>query len=172
MNKKEAIKSVTFILVGALLQFFNGIGSGWESTLISLFGIILFFVGLTQLKSQLDEAGNKGLRRLINSAILSIIAFIIDFIPLSGIIVSLLLLAAFILQIMAYLKLKESKSIGIAGLNGINLLLGSVIIAALANFIRMFPLTGILVSLILIIALILSLFGWIKIQEGVLEKFD
>ena len=48
MNKKEAIKSVTFILVGAILQFFNGIGNGWGATLTALFGIILFFIGLTQ----------------------------------------------------------------------------------------------------------------------------
>jgi hypothetical protein len=145
MNKKEVIKSVTYILVGDLLQFYNGIGGGWEATLTSLFGIIIFFVGLSHLKSNLDESGNRGIKLLINSAFLSIIGLIIDLIPLAGIVASLTLIAAFIFQILAYLRLKESKCIGIVGINGINLLLIAVILAAVANSIGIFPLTGILV---------------------------
>ncbi len=123
MEKKETIKSVTFILSGALLQMFNGIGDGWASSLAALFGMIIFFMGLKKLKSGVDEKGQAAVKLLIVSAILSMVGFVIDIIPLMGILASIVLLAAFIVELIGILKLKASASIGEAGKSGVTLVL-------------------------------------------------
>ena len=94
MDKKETIKSVTFVLSGALLQMFNGIGGGWASSLAAIFGMILFFMGLSKLKSGIDEKGQGGVKLLIIAAILSIVGFVFDIIPMLGIVASIVLIAA------------------------------------------------------------------------------
>ena len=109
MEKKEIIKSVTFVLSGSLLQMFNGIGDGLWSTLTSIFGIVLFFIGLSKLKEGLDESGKAAVKMLIIAAILAGVGFLLNLIPLvGGVIASIVLLAAFIIQLIGYLKLKNS----------------------------------------------------------------
>lgn len=172
MNKKETIKSVTFILSGALLQMFNGIGDGLWSTFTSIFGIILFFIGLSKLKEGLDENGKAGAKLLIISAIIAGIGFIIDLIPLiGGMVASIVLLAAFIVQLIGYLKLKTSDAIGEVGRSGANLLFIAMIVAAFASLVGIVPFLGdIVVSISSFIGLILLFFGWLKVQEGLIEE--
>lgn len=171
MDKKETIKSVTFILSGALLQMFNGIGGGWASSLAAIFGMILFFMGLSKLKAGIDEAGQAGIKLLIVAAILSIIGFVFDIIPLFGIVASIVLIAAFVVQMVGLFKLKASASIGEVGKSGITLLLVAMILAILESIFGLLPLVGgVIGSILAIAALILVFFGWIKIQEGLVEK--
>lgn len=171
MDKKETIKSVTFILSGALLQMFNGIGGGWASSLAAIFGMILFFMGLSKLKAGIDEAGQAGVKLLIVAAILSIIGFVFDIIPLFGIVASIVLIAAFVVQLVGLFKLKASASIGEVGKSGITLLLVAMILAILESIFGLLPLVGgVIGSILAIAALILVFFGWIKIQEGLVEK--
>ena len=171
MEKKEAIKSVTFVLSGSLLQMFNGIGNGIWSSLTAIFGIVLLFMGLTKLKTALDENGQSAVKLLIIAAILSCIGFVFDLIPvLGGVIASIVLLAAFIIQLVGYLKLKNSASIGEIGKDGVSLLIVAMIVAAFGALLGIIPFLGaIIVSVIFLASLILVFFGWIKIQEGLLE---
>lgn len=172
MDKKESIKSVTFILSGAILQMFNGIGGGLWSTLTSIFGIILFFIGLSKLKEGLDENGKAGVKLLIIAAIIAGVGFIIDIIPLiGGMIASIVLLAAFIVQLLGYLKLKSSDTIGEVGRSGANLLFIAMIVAAFASLLGIIPfLGGIFVSISSLAGLMLIFFGWLKVQEGLIEE--
>lgn len=171
MEKKEAIKSVTFVLSGSLLQMFNGIGNGIWSSLAAIFGIVLLFMGLTKLKTALDENGQSAVKLLIIAAILSCIGFVFDLIPvLGGVIASIILLAAFIIQLVGYLKLKNSASIGEIGKGGVSLLIVAMIVAAFGALLGIIPFLGaIIVSVIFLASLILVFFGWIKVQEGLLE---
>ena len=65
MEKKETIKAVTFIIVGSLLQLYNGVSGGWASTLVAIFGFVLFLMGLNKLKTHLDEAGQSAVKLLV-----------------------------------------------------------------------------------------------------------
>ncbi len=171
MEKKETIKAVTFVLCGSLLQMFNGIGDGLWSTITSIFGIILFFVGLSKLKDGLDEKGSSAVKLLIISAILGGVGFIFELIPLvGGMIASIVLLVAFIVQLVGYIKLKSSGSIGENGKSGVNLLLIAMIVAAFASLVGIIPfLGGIVVSISSFAGLLLVFFGWVKVQEGLVE---
>ena len=171
-ENKETIKAVTFILSGALLQMFNGIGGGWASSLTAIFGMILFLMGLSKLKSGLDEAGKGGVKLLFIAAILSVIGFVFDIIPLMGIVASIILMAAFIVELIGFLKLKASANIGEAGKSGITLLLIAMVLAVIVSIFGFVPLLGGIVGSILsLAALVLVFFGWIKIQEGLMENY-
>lgn len=171
MEKKETIKSVTFILSGALLQMFNGIGSGWASTVVAIFGMILFLMGLSKLKSGIDDAGKSAVKLLTIAVIISIVGFIFDIIPLLGIVATILLLFAFIIELVGIIKLKKSASIGEAGKGGVTLLIVAMILAIIESITGLLPVIGGIIGSILSIAgLILVFFGWIKIQDGLIEK--
>lgn len=73
---------------------------------------------------------------------------------------------------MAFISLKQSAVIGVNGINGAGLLLGASIGAGFVNFIDLFPMTGLIVSFCSIVILIVSVFGWLKIQEGLMEKTE
>lgn len=118
-----------------------------------------------------DEAGQAGVKLLIVAAILSIIGFVFDIIPLFGIVASIVLIAAFVVQLVGLFKLKASASIGEVGKSGITLLLVAMILAILESIFGLLPLVGgVIGSILAIAALILVFFGWIKIQEGLVEK--
>ncbi|MCF8230000.1 MAG: hypothetical protein K9G58_03765 [Bacteroidales bacterium] len=169
MEKKETITSVTFILSGSLLQMFNGIGNGWISTLTAIFGLILFFMGLSKLKKGIDEKGQAAVKMLIIAAILGLIGLVLDLIPLIGIVASIVFIAAFIVQLIGVIKLKSSESIGESGKSGVTLLLIAMILAIIQSIFGFVPLAGgIIAGIISFIALILVFFGWLKIQDGII----
>ena len=69
-NKKNAISSVTLILVGNMLTTYNNIGTGWTATITAIIGFIIFFMGLDKLKSLLDDSGKAAVKLLINATII------------------------------------------------------------------------------------------------------
>lgn len=171
MNQKS-ITSVTLILVGNMLTTYNNIGSGWTSTITAIIGFIIFFIGLGQLKSFLDEQGQKGIRLLTISAILGIVALIIHFIPLiGGVFAGILYMAAFVLQLVGLLQLKKSEKLGSQGVNGVNNLLIAMVLMIIGSLISILPFAGETIdSVICLVALLLILFGWLNIQKGIVEK--
>lgn len=171
MEKKETIKSVTFILSGALLQIFNGIGGNWAASLTAIFGLILFFMGLKKLQEGVDEAGKGATKMLIISAILGIVGLVFDIIPLLGIIASIIFIVAFVFELIGFLRLKTSDSIGEAGKGGVKLLVIAMILAIVQSVLGILPLVGgIIGTVISLVTIVLVFFGWLKIQEGIIEK--
>lgn len=171
MEKKETIKSVTFIISGALLQMFNGIGGNWAASLIAIFGLVLFFMGLKKLSDGVDEAGKGAIKLLVIAAIIGIVGLVFDIIPLLGIIAPIIFIAAFVFELIGFLKLKSSATIGESGKSGITLLLIAMVLAILESILSFIPVLGAIVGSILsIIALILVFFGWLKIQEGIIDN--
>ena len=170
MNK-NAIKPVTLILVGNVLTIFNSIGNGWATSVVAIIGFVLFFIGLGQFKNELDEAGKSAVKLLVVAAIIGIVGLLIDFIPLVGIVASLVYLAAYIVELVAFIKLKGSDSIGETGAKGAQLLLIAMIITLVGVLFGILPLVGgIITKLVSIAAFLLVLFGWLKVQDGVIEK--
>ncbi|MCF8232341.1 MAG: hypothetical protein K9J27_09140 [Bacteroidales bacterium] len=163
----QSTKAVTFIIIGSLLQLSNGINGGWSSLLVAIFGFIMFYVGLSRLKTSLDEKGAGAVKFLMIAAIIGAVGSAIDLIPLVGIVASIFYVAAFVLQLIGYIKFKASDSLAVTAKSGVTLLLVAMGLGILAALVGIIPLLGALVVSILSIAsLILVLFGWIKIQDG------
>ncbi|MFO8130500.1 MAG: hypothetical protein R6T99_11435 [Bacteroidales bacterium] len=171
MEKKETIKSVTFILSGMMLQMFNGIGSGWASTLTAIFGIILLFMGLTKLKQGLDEAGKSAVKLIIIAIVIGVVGLILSLIPLMGLVIApIIFIVAFIVELIGIIKLKKSDTIGDVGKSGVTLLLVAMILAILDSIFSFIPLAGGIIGAILsLVALILVFFGWIRVQDGIIS---
>ena len=100
MEKKETIKSVTFIMVGMLLQIFNGIGGGWSTNFIAIFGLILFLLGLNKLKSGLDSAGQSAVQMLFIGVIIGLVGTFFDLIPLLGWIAIIFYIVSFVFELI------------------------------------------------------------------------
>lgn len=167
--KAKPITSVTYILVGNMLATYSSIGEGWSAKLTAFFGLILFFVGLLQLKEFLDEKGASGVSKLIWAAILGIIANIFSLIPIvGGIPAAIINLIAFILQVVGLVNLKHSEKLGKIGASGVNILLVAIILMIFAGIFRIIPFVGTTIkSGISFVAFIIIPFGWIKIQEAI-----
>ncbi|NLH51471.1 MAG: hypothetical protein GX459_01340 [Bacteroidales bacterium] len=174
MTSSIAITSVTFILVGNMLITYNNIGVGWTAILTAIFGYILFFVGLSRLKTSLDEIGQNGVSKIIWATIIGIVALLMSYIPIAGgFLAGILTIIAFILQIVGLLKLKKSSSIGLIGANGVNYLLIAMVIMIMTGLFSIIPFVGgPIKSVFAFVAFLIIPFGWIKIQEGIIEKKD
>lgn len=168
--KTRSITSVTYILIGNMLTTYGLIGSGWTATLTSLFGLVLFFIGLGRLKEALDATGQDGVSKLVWAAILGIIANVLSYIPLAGgIIAGLINLLAYILQLIGLTKLKKSKVLGETGATGVNYLLIAMVILVFGSLFKILPFVGgTITSVISFIAFIIIPFGWLKIQEALI----
>jgi hypothetical protein len=171
MEQKQVIKSVTFILAGALLQLFNGVDSGWASVFVSIGGFALYFSGLRKLKPAMDHSGQNAVHLLSVAAIIGFLGSIIDLIPLMFIFTGIIYVVAFGLQFFGFLRLNSSETIGFIGKRGVSLLLIAMILAVIQAFAGMFSFIGAyFASPFAIAALFCMLFGWTKIQEGLIEN--
>jgi hypothetical protein len=167
--KKETIQSITFILAGSLLQMFNGVGSSWAGTLAAIFGIIIFFMGLKKLKDGLDEIGQAAVGLLYISIIIGIVGLFIDLIPGFGLFASIIFVVAFVFELLGFLKLKNSATIGEMGKSGVTFLLIAMGLAILSNLIGIIPFLGAVVGNVFsLAALIFVFFGWLRVQDGLI----
>lgn len=171
MENKEAIKSITFILGGALLQLFNGIGDGWASTLVAVFGFIIFYIGLDKLKDGLDNPGQSGVGMLKIAALIGATGALVDLIPLLGWLATLAYITAFVLELLGFVKLKSSGSLGTEGKGGVTLLLVAMVLAIVQAFFSFLPFVGSFFSTpFALAALALVFFGWVKVQDDILSR--
>jgi hypothetical protein len=171
MEKKEIIRAVSCILGGSLLQMFDGIGHGWAASVVAIIGLIIMLMGLNKFKTALDANGQSGVKLLVVAIILSLVGVVFGMIPLLGLVVaSVFVLAAFVVELIGFLKLKSSESIGERGKSGVSLLLTAMILGILSGIFGLLPFAGkVFVSIFSIISILLIFYGWLRIQEGVME---
>lgn len=162
-----AASAITYVLGGALLQLYAGMGSGWVSVCVAIFGFVVFYTGLEKWKIGLDTAGQSAAKMLKLAAIIGAVSAFIDLIPFFGILATLGYLAAFVLELIGFVTLKSSKSIGIAGKNGATMLIIAMALALLVSIFAFIPyFGGFIAGPLGFIALILVFFGWVRVQEG------
>ncbi len=155
------------VLTGCLLTTFNNVGWGWVSTLVTIVGFIVFIIGLNNFKKELDQPGQSAIRLLFIAAILGLAGAAIAWIPIIGLLSMILLLAAFVIQIIGYVKLKGSETIGKEGASGATLLLVSMIVLVAGGLFGIIPVIGRFAGpLFAIGGLALIVFGWLKVQKG------
>ena len=101
-------------------------------------------------------------------------AVVFGWIPLlGGIVAGILLIIAFVVEYLGYSAMKRSATLGVEGQNGAGKLCFSMIVLLIAAFIDLFPLTGMIVGLISLVALWLVFQGWNMVllgMEGEMEK--
>jgi hypothetical protein len=185
-EEASPVKAVTMILIGTLLQLCNTVGGGWASALASFFGLYLLLIGFKQLGTYVDEKGKAAVKLLIiavfigiGAAVLGLIASIVglssgsfgtEAIGTLDYIVAIAFVAAYVVQLLGYLKLRESETIGEIGKSGAMLLLISMIVAAVGSLLAIVPFGGIVTPLFAIAGLILIFFGWVKVQEAFINE--
>lgn len=156
-----------FILLAILLHVYDSIGDNTLTAIAALLGLILYLVGLGKLKANLDTDGAKGASRLKIAVILGIVAVVFGWIPLlGGIIAGILLIIGFIFEFLGYGSMKQSALLGADGQKGAGYLRNSMIVLLVGAFIDLFPLTGLIVGLISLVALWLVFKGWNLILLG------
>lgn len=161
--------AVTYILGGSLLQMFSSsLASGWSANFVAIFGFIIFYVGLDRLRQGLDPVGQSAAGLLKVAALIGAGAGVIDLIPLLGWLATLGYVAAFVIEIVGYLKLQGSHALNAAGKSGATLLLLAMIVAIAASILSMLPFGGFLAAPLMMATLALIFFGWVKVQEGML----
>ncbi|MEZ5000668.1 MAG: hypothetical protein R2727_08515 [Bacteroidales bacterium] len=119
----------------------------------------------------MDEAGKGAIKMLIIAAIIGIVGLVFDIIPLLGIVASIIFIVAFIFELIGFLRLKSSASIGEVGKSGITLLIVAMALSILQSILGIVPFLGAIIgSVISLISIVLVFFGWLKIQEGIIDN--
>ncbi len=171
MEQKTSVQAITYVISGELLQLTGYVGGSWIGNLIVIIGLCFFLYGLTELKFLLDYKGQKGVSMLIVAAIIGIGASLIDFISFFGFIPALLSITAFILQIIGFMRLGQSDSIGTNGKSGTTLMFAAMGFAIVAEALGIIPFVGSFMGGFFAIGAVLCcLFGWIRLQDGILSK--
>jgi hypothetical protein len=170
MNTRS-VTSVTYILIGYMFFIYYDIGEGWTVYLTTLFGVILYLLGLFRLKEALDETGKSAINKLFVAFILGFVAYPLKMLPLLGsVLVFILNLSALVLQLKGYNKLKKSSSLNSKGVAGAGLLIVATILVFIAGIVGILPFAGSYIKpIIAFIAFIIVPFGWLKIQAGLIE---
>ena len=135
---------------------------------MGLLGFIFLIIGLLKLAKNIDAKGASGAKIILAGAIIGALGTLIGLIPLVGIVGVIFACIAFVIEIAGYFILKGSSSIGEIGKTGIILVLVSFIIGIVAFIVGFFSLTGIIASILAVVAICLLLVGWMKIQEGLI----
>lgn len=166
--KTKGVVASSMILAGSLLTTYNGVGRGWTATLVALIGFVIFMIGLTRFKPELDEKGKGAVGLLFIAAIIGVVAMFFGLIPVIGGIVSfILMIAVVVMQIIGYSKLKGSATIGIEGASGANLLLFSIVVLFVGAIFGIIPGVGRFIQpLFGLGALFMIVFGWLRVQKG------
>ena len=101
------------------------------------------------------------------AVILAVVAVVFGWIPLlGGIVAGILLIVSFVVEYLGYSAMKKSAALGIEGQNGAGKLCISMIVLLIGAIIDLFPLTGMIVGIISLVALWLIFQGWSMVLFG------
>lgn len=155
------------ILIACLLNCYHAVDPKIMTSITSLAGLIIYLIGLGKLKQSLDAEGMTGASRLKIAVWLGIVAAIFGIIPLLGtIIAGIIGIVAFIFEFLGYSSLMKSDPLHQLGRDGAKTLRISMIIMVIATLIGIFPLTGMVVGIITLVALWFIYKGWTNILFG------
>ncbi len=166
--KTKGVIASSMVLAGSLLTTYNGVGRGLAATIVALIGFVIFMIGLSRFKPELDEKGKGAIGLLFIAAIIGIVAMFFGLLPVIGGILSfIILIAVVVLQIIGYTRLKGSATIGMEGASGANLLLFSIVVLFVGAIFGLIPGLGRFIEpLFALGALFMIVFGWLRVQKG------
>lgn len=155
------------ILIACLLHCYHAIDPKISTSIASLVGLVLYIIGLGKFTQSLDAEGMAGASKLKIAVWLGIAGAVIGLIPLLGTIVAGIIgIVAFVFEFLGYTALMKSDPLHQLGRDGAKTLRISMIIMVIATLIGIFPLTGIIVGIITLVALWFIYKGWTNILFG------
>ncbi|MBO4994809.1 MAG: hypothetical protein J6C78_02455 [Muribaculaceae bacterium] len=156
------------ILISMILTTYNDIDDTMMTSVAALVGFIMYLMGLGKLGASVDKEGQLGVSKLKIAVILGVCGVIISIIPLiGGIIGGIFGIVAFIFGYIGYGNLMKCATIGAMGNAGASKVRMSMIVSVIAAIVDFFPMTGIIVSLLALLALWLIYSGWTMIYKGI-----
>lgn len=171
MENRESVLGATSIIGGTLLQISSLMMGNWLGFLAAIIGFYLIFSGMGKLQAGFDSAGRSALGMLRLGMIVMLVGSLLDAIPGIGILAPGLYLIAFVVEILAYSKLKTSASLGPDGKSGAGMLMQAVIIGVLFSILDIVPYLGeAIAGVTALFIILLSFYGWRKIQEDLLRR--
>lgn len=164
---KDGMQGAFMILLALCLHLYNGIDSSVMTKIGALVGLVLYILGLDVIKKSLDDTGVQGCSKLKIAVILSMVSIVVGWIPLMGILASVILIIAFIMEFVGYGLLKKSASLETEGQGGANKLRISMIVLLIGTVLGIIPAIGSVCEGIAgMIALVLVFLGWSSILLG------
>ena len=139
---KTSSRGAYFILLALVLHLYKGIDDASLVSLGAIVGLVLYWVGLGELKTSLDKFGVDGCSKLKIAVILALVSIVIDFIPLMGWLATILVIIAFILEFIGYGLLARSESLSTEGRQGAKKLRLSMIILLVGALLSFIPFVG------------------------------
>lgn len=159
------------VLLAVLLHVYYGIDDKVMAGIAALIGLVVYLVGLGKLGQSMDAEGAKGVSKLKIAVWIGIVAVIFGWLPLvGGIFAGILGIIAFIIEFLGYSNLRTSDVIQAEGRDGASKLRLSMIIMVVAALIGLFPLTGLVESVLSLVALWFVFKGWTMIFAGLENK--
>ncbi|MFI3331431.1 MAG: hypothetical protein R3Y38_06460 [Rikenellaceae bacterium] len=160
------------ILMSILVRTFNSMSDSWLVGIAALVALFIYWKSLTKLTEGTDEAISAGVSKLKTAIILSLVAVVVGWIPVLGWIAApILMIIAFVMELMAYGKFTASTSFGELGQKGARKLKTSMILYIVGAGLSIIPFLGsILDSILCIVAFVLVFLGWKGIILGFEEK--
>lgn len=171
MQKSASILGITSILGGTLIQICSLMLGNWLGTLTAIFGFYLVFSGLETLKYGFDAAGQGALSLLRIGAVVMFCGSLADGVPVLGMFAPFLYFIAFVLELLGYIRLKSSATLGPGGKSGAGLLVTAMIIGLLFAILDIVPYLGdAIAGFTAIFIILLDFFGWQRIQEDLVRQ--
>ena len=130
----------------------------------AIYGFWIFFSNLKPWQALLTGNDSKAVGRIHTATILQIVAIVLAFIPLIGIIGGILNLVAWVLLLMAYSDLKNSSTFPAS--EGAGKIFTAMILNLVAAIIGWIPVIGLIGTILSIVAFIKTLNGWKLIADS------
>ncbi|MDR1863996.1 MAG: hypothetical protein LBR08_00300 [Bacteroidales bacterium] len=131
-------------------------------------GYVLTLMGLGGFRNVLSDVDSDAVGKIRMGFILALVAVGVDFFPLTGWIVGVLNIIAFILMLVGYSALKESGSFPTQARGGAFTLFVAMILLIVGEVLDFIPLVGdYFNALFHLVSYILLLMGWAKIKNTV-----
>jgi hypothetical protein len=136
-------------------------------TLVTLGAYVYYFIGLNEMKKAAANTNlQEGTSRLYIGALLGIIATALGFIPMIGIVGSLVGLAGFIVTWLGYSSIKANATNAKAQFGGAKLS-SSALFSVIGIVVGLIPVIGWIAALVLeILALVFAIQGWKALAES------
>lgn len=161
---KISANGAYLILLAVILHTFSFINNTTATITAALIGLVLYIIGLSKLKDGMDINGLNAVSKLKIAIIISILAAVLDYIPLMGWASTFFAIIAFIFEFLGYSALATSTAIGQEGIKGAKLLRNSMIVLIIAVIFSLF--TDTVAGILAILTLFLAFSGWAQIVFG------
>lgn len=175
---------IFYVMMGMLVNLYTKVNGSLLTSIVSIAAFIYVLKGIKLLVPTMDLVGKEAFEKLRIGALLGLVAAVLGIIPLVGAFSGIVGLAAYFFYLLAFYHLKGSKTIGIEGVQGANLLFLSTILNIFgAVFIfttflggilsfslipHFFLFSSVFFSILLGTAvLVLTFIGWSKIYIGI-----